>query len=67
MLVLALAICYVLFFRSQPKLVEASTNAPGTVLTAPTDAPRSQHKASLDKAHDAAKQMKDERDEANSY
>ena len=76
LLVVVLAVCYLLFFRSQPA---GGANSPGgarttqigpadksedPVITAPV---HSQYKADLDRAHAVANKMKASHDEVNSF
>ena len=71
MLLVALAVGYFLFFRSQPQpsdLPPDLTKPDGTVAavgSSPT--PRTQYKEAMNRAQAVAKQMQDERKEADSY
>ena len=72
-LIVALAVCYLLFFHSQSTLQPAAKNR-GTAVLAPemqADAsavkPRTQYKADIDQARKVASQMKAARQEADSF
>ena len=71
MLLVTLAVGYVLFFHSQPQPSELPpdlTKPVGTTAaTADSPAPRTQYKEAMNRAHAVAKQMQDERKEADSY
>ena len=76
-LMAALAICYVLYFRTQtaPDDLTSAESRPlvlATAQAAPADphtaaAHHSAYKADLDRAHDSAKLMQTSHDEANSF
>ena len=70
MLLVALAVGYILFFRSQPEKSDLSpdlTRPDGTVAATVGPTPRTQYKEAMDRAHAVAKQMQDERKEADAY
>ena len=72
MLLVTLAVGYVLFFRSQPAssdLPPDLAKPPGTTVSteAATPAPRTQYREAMNRAQAVAKQMQDERKEADSY
>ena len=69
MLLVTVAVCYLLFFHSQPQTevipVDPLTPAVATAGHPPTV--HSQYKEAMDRAHAAAKSIQDERKEADSY
>lgn len=69
MLLVTVAVCYLLFFYSQPKLEVIPTDPlqPGAVAAGSPATVHSQYKEAMDRAHVAAKSMQDERKEADSY
>jgi hypothetical protein len=74
-LLAALAICYMLYFRSQDANGQNTMDEARPIAVAPAgpggqrpgSAPRSVYKGDLDRAHVAAGQMQAEHAEANSY
>ena len=73
MLLVTVAVCYLLFFYSQPKLESQATdplNPDAVAVASPGGTPvsvHSQYKEAMNRAHAAAKSMQDERKEADSY
>ena len=73
MLLVTVAICYLLFFYSQPKTDDPMTdplNPDAVAVASPGRSPasvHSQYKEAMDRAHAAAKSMEDEKKEADSY
>ena len=70
MLLVTLAIGYVLFFHSQPQpsaLPPDLTKPDGTVAATVGPTPRTQYKEAMNRAQAVAKQIQDERKEADSY
>ena len=69
MLLVTVAVCYLLFFHSQPKLdvIAVDPPAPGIATAGTPATAHSQYKEATDRAHAAAKSMQDERKEADSY
>jgi hypothetical protein len=64
----ALGICYMLYFRSQASPGETGMDESSPIsVVSPAAAPHSAYKADLDRAHAAARQMKDSHAEAESY
>ncbi len=71
MLLMTVAVCYLLFFHSQPQTEVIPTDpADPAVAGQPAGTPasvHSQYKEAMNRAHAAAKAMQDERKEADSY
>ena len=67
MLLVALVVCYLLFLRTQPSVnSRRDESALLSADPAKAAAAHSQYKEAMDKAHAAAKQMQDQRSEADS-
>lgn len=72
-LIVALAVCYLLFFRSQSMLQPPAKNdgeavlAPETQTGASSIKPRTQYKADIEQAQKVASQMKAARQEPDSF
>lgn len=69
MLLVTVAVCYLLFFYSQPKVdvIAVDPPVPGVATNGHPATAHSQYKEAMDRAHAAAKSMQDERKEADSY
>ena len=70
MLLVTLAVGYLLFFHSQPQpssLTPDLTKPDGTAAVTAGPTPRTQYKEAMNRAQAVAKQMQDERKEADSY
>ena len=70
MLLVTLAVGYVLFFHSQPQpssLPPDLTRPDGTAAATTGPTPRTQYKEAMNRAQAVAKQMQDQRKEADSY
>ncbi len=69
MLLVTVAVCYLLFFHSQPtvEVIPTDPAVPGVVAAASPATAHSQYKEAMNRAHAAAKSMQAERKEADSY